>query len=79
MAARDYKAYGDSQYMFKTVYVNYQLSLSSFKRTIHLDFYDPEYIKEFYEKQAQGYYVKSMNNPFFTSLKSLIGTGLLFS
>jgi hypothetical protein len=79
LVEREFKIHGDSQHMLKTFFINFHLSLSSLRRTIHLEFYDPEYIKEFYEKQAQGYYVKSKNFPFLNSFKSLVGKGLLFS
>lgn len=36
-------------------------------------------MKEFYEKQMEGYYIKSLSSPFASSFKHLIGNGLVFS
>lgn len=76
---RDYLKHGDSQYTLKRQYPSYQISLASFKGCTYIDLLDPPLIKEFYEKQMDGYYIKSMNSPFVLSLKYLIGNGLVFS
>jgi hypothetical protein len=46
---------------------------------IVFDLIDPELIKDYYEKQTEGYYIKALNTPFASSMRSIIGDGLVFS
>ena len=63
----------------KRQYPSYQIALASFKGTTFIDLIDPELIKKFYERQMEGYYVKSVRFPFISALKNMIGNGLVFS
>jgi hypothetical protein len=76
---KDLLNHGDSEYTLKVQYPSYQISLASFKGSTYVDFIDPQLIKEFYEKQMEGCYVKSMTSPFISSIKHILGEGLLFS
>ena len=60
-------------------YPSYQISLANFKGSIYVDLIDPHLIKEFYEKQMEGCYVKYLTSPFLSTLKHILGEGLLFS
>ena len=75
----DEKTYGDSQYTIKHIYPSYQVVLSNFMGHTIMDLMDHDLIKDFFDKQAEGYYVKTTNNPFASSIKSIIGNGLIFS
>jgi hypothetical protein len=79
IGVQDYIKHGDSHYTIKTLYPSYQISLTNFSGMTYIDLIDPELIKEFYEKQMEGYYIASLSSPTVSSLKSLLGKGLLFS
>ena len=51
----------------------------SVKGKIFIDLIDPELIKQFYERQMEGYYVKFVRFPFISAIKNMIGNGLIFS
>jgi hypothetical protein len=73
------KNHGDAQYSVKTTWRKYQVVLSSFKGCTFVDFIDPALIREYYERNLEGCYVKYSKNPLMLDVRKLSGNGLLFS
>lgn len=66
-------------YNLKQQYPSYQVSISNFNGRTYIDLIDPQLVRHFYEKQMEGYYVKSLNFSYNSALKYLMGNGLIFS
>jgi hypothetical protein len=79
MLNADVKKYGDSQYTLANELPKYQIVLASVNGKVFMDLIEPKLIKEFYEKEYLGFYVKAVASPYAKSSMNAIGNGLLFS
>jgi hypothetical protein len=79
MIKEDSIKYGDGQFMLNHQYPSYQVSLAKIMGDIYLEFIDPQLIKEFYERQKEGCYIKNSKGPIVQLVKQMVGSGLMFS
>jgi hypothetical protein len=75
----DYDKKGDMALTLKEEFRDYQVVLCNFKQTLFISLIDPQLLKEFFQKNIEGFYVKSFAFPFVSSFLPLLGNGLVFS